>query len=472
MTPGAASFTGTGHDPKSPADFGHVPTSRVPLLIIVVILGVVLLLAQMAIGNAAIWAAIGLGLALLLVAFPEVGLGLFLTAGTYKTELVVLLRLPADPTMLLGGLVLAGLFIRMLRQGVKSILPSRQLVVPFGVLLILMVFSQLAGEATLYGREKLLRFGLLTGIAMFAPAGIIGTKARLRRFVITAVGLGLLMALLGTVAGEGLSAFGSTHIAAGRVLGFALLGVLYLLLESRPHALVRLGLLGALGVLGFGFLSSGSRGSMVALLVSLAVTALISFGLRKGRRWVGIGLIVFAGAAAALTLAVPAAVETMNRRVTDVLANGDAIGSARSRVQRAEDAWALFLAHPVVGVGVGGFDQARGRGDGERGDYPHNILLEIGCELGLLGLAAFVALVALALKCVVGAMRAVKRRQEFAVVALILAVTVYFLVNAMFSGDLNDNRLLFTALGLCPIAAGLAGNGNAATSEAATVSCE
>jgi O-antigen ligase len=435
----------------------RVPTSRVPLLIIVCVLGVTLLVGQMAIGNAAIWAAIGLGFALLLVALPEVGLGLFLTAGTYKTELVTLLRLPADPTMLLGGLVLAGLFIRMLRQGVKSILPSRQLVVPFGVLLILMVFSQLAGEATLYGREKLLRFGLLTGIAVLATAGAIGTRARLRRFVATAVGLGLLMALLGTVTGEGLAAFGSTHIAAGRVLGFALLGVLYLFLESRPHALVRLGLLAALGLLGFGFFASGSRGSMVALLVSLAVTALVSFGLRKGRRWVGVGLVVFAGATAALSLAVPAAVETMNRRVTDVFENGDAIGSARSRVQRAEDAWALFLAHPVVGVGVGGFDQARGRGDGERGDYPHNILLEIGCELGLLGLAAFVFLVAVGLRCVVGAMRAVKGRQEFAVVALILAVTVYFLVNAMFSGDLNDNRLLFTALGLCPIAAGLAG---------------
>jgi hypothetical protein len=46
-------------------------------------------------------------------------------------------------------------------------------------------------------------------------------------------------------------------------------------------------------------------------------------------------------------------------------------------------------------------------------------------------------------------MRRARTRQEFAVAATVLTVMVYFLANAMFSGDLNDNRLLFAALGLC-----------------------
>jgi O-antigen ligase len=110
---------------------------------------------------------------------------------------------------------------------------------------------------------------------------------------------------------------------------------------------------------------------------------------------------------------------------------------------------ALFREHPLAGVGIGGFDVARGFGDGVRGDYPHNILLEVACELGVLGLVALLLLVWYGLRAGAGAMRRARTRQEFAVAATVLTVMVYFLANAMFSGDLNDNRLLFAALGLC-----------------------
>lgn len=448
-------MTGLGHDSNSPAAapaFG--PTLVIPA--IVVAIGLLLALGQLAIGGSVLLLAAGIGAAAALVAFPEIGLMLFLAAGTFKAHVIELAHLNFDPVVLLGAIVLAGLVLRIMRRGLSAVVPSRSLVMPFLALVLVMTFSLLSHPDSLYGREKLVRFALLTGLVTLAPFGLIQTRPQFHRFLLAAVVLGLLMAMMGTVTSEGLRAFGATHIATGRILGLALLSALFLGLSiARPSAvggrLAAAVLLAAGGILGFGFLYSGSRGGMVALVASLAVTALLAYGLKRGRRWITIGLVLVAAAGTAATFLVPEAAETMNRRVSDVLTRTDAVGSAFGRIQRAQDALELFNANPITGVGIGGFDTARGYADAVRGDYPHNILLEVGCELGVLGLGAFLFLVGLGLRTAVRSLRRVRSRRDFAVAGAVVAITAYFLVNAMFSGDLNDNRMLFAALGLCAV---------------------
>jgi O-antigen ligase len=425
------------------------PRSRLIIIALVAVGAAALIAGEMLVGNVIVWVALGLTLTALLLSFPEVCLGLFLTAGTYKNELAGALNIDTDPTVLLGGMLLAGVAVRVLRRGVRPLVPPRQVVLPFALLVLVMAFSVLGETAGEYGRQKFLRFALLTGVATVAAYATIQSTSELKRFLATTIVLGVMMTALGRVAGEGLSAFGATHVATGRVIGLALLGVLFMLLAVRRQPLFRLALLGVAGLLAFGFLSSGSRGSMVALLTTLAVTALASFTLKRGRRWVVAGLALMTAVGAVSSMLVPSATETMNRRVIEVIATPNAIGSARGREQRAQDALALFYEHPWTGVGVGGFDMARGYGDAARGDYPHNILLEIACELGVFGLAAFLGLIVPALRSAFRALRQVRTREEFATAAVVFATTIYFLVNAMFSGDLNDNRLLFAALGLC-----------------------
>lgn len=46
----------------------------------------------------------------------------------------------------------------------------------------------------------------------------------------------------------------------------------------------------------------------------------------------------------------------------------------------------------LIGLGIGGFGMYYFHYDANRGWFPHNILLEVGSELGLVGLAAFVLL--------------------------------------------------------------------------------
>jgi len=391
--------------------------------------------------------ALAVPVAVLLVLKPQVTLALFLLAGTYKAELVESFHIPVDPTVFLAGLLLLGIVVGGFSRGFVTVLPDRRTLAGFGLLAGVMLLSYFVCQPGDYGRDKLLRFALLTGLATFAPFALVRTRAGLRWFAGTVVVLGMLMPLAGTVTGEGLRAFGATHIATGRAVGFGLLAALYLLLDRPRTAAVRVALLVAAGILGLGLLYSGSRGSMVALVASLAGFGLVSFGLKKGRRWALTGLAAVAVLLAVVSVAVPAATELMNHRLAQVLTDTQTVGAALGRLQRAEDAIGLFRSSPVLGVGIGGFDMARGFGDAARGDYAHNILLEVACELGLAGLAALFVLIWTGLSSSVGAMRRSHGRQEFALATMLFLTLAYFLVNAMFSGDLNDNRLLFAGIG-------------------------
>jgi hypothetical protein len=97
----------------------------------------------------------------------------------------------------------------------------------------------------------------------------------------------------------------------------------------------------------------------------------------------------------------------------------------------------LTLQNPF-GLGLGGFERyalldLR---------YPHNMLLEVGCEMGWLPLLGLLILIAASLVCMVRVLR-----REYSWQTLFLAtVLLNSLLNAMVSGDLNDNRLFFATV--------------------------
>lgn len=385
---------------------------------------------------------------------PELILMLFLAAGAYKEWLAALIPMPVDLTLLLAVAALAAAATRAIGRHLRRdpacpapVLPLG-LLVPLGLLALVIAVSALNTDAA-YGRDKALRFLTLTVTATAAAYAILDTPARVRRFITMIMLLSLGMALAGTVTTEGMAAFNANHIATGRILGLGLIAVIYLAISSRSGILRRLIWFLPGGVIGYGFLYAGSRGALAALIVGLGFTALVALGLRRGRKWILPVAALLAGVYIATATLVPQALGLMNDRLKQIDIYAPTTDAAQTRMDLGTEAWQMFRQHPLTGVGIGGYNTQLGAADIERGLYPHNILLELAAEMGIAAVLPFIVLVTLAFRGLTATLRGHPSPEQLALTMLLIATTAYLLANAMFSGDLNDNRMCFAALAAC-----------------------
>jgi O-antigen ligase len=127
----------------------------------------------------------------------------------------------------------------------------------------------------------------------------------------------------------------------------------------------------------------------------------------------------------------------------DVLLTPTRGASAQVRIVSAEKSIQLWESRPAFGVGLGGFPVLAGLGDTR--DYPHDLILELLAETGLVGLLLFGMVIATAIRNL-GPLRALRRDP---LRMALLALLVYSFTNALVSGDLVDNRSLLAFAGLC-----------------------
>lgn len=112
------------------------------------------------------------------------------------------------------------------------------------------------------------------------------------------------------------------------------------------------------------------------------------------------------------------------------------------RIENAKTALRLFFGHPFLGIGVGGFSVYAYRIEGvEPFKYPHNIVLEFVCELGLVGLLIFSGIVFFAFKNLI----CLHRRQEIMAIAF-LSLLIFTFLNSMTSQHIA-NPALFAFIG-------------------------
>jgi O-antigen ligase len=96
----------------------------------------------------------------------------------------------------------------------------------------------------------------------------------------------------------------------------------------------------------------------------------------------------------------------------------------------ASAAWHLFLDHPSVGVGLGGFQSA-----GAPSYYPHNLLLQVASEGGVVGLVLLLAGLGLL---VYRWFQPRSVEHDF-----ILAIWLLYFVASQVSGHIYDARLIW-----------------------------
>jgi O-antigen ligase len=111
------------------------------------------------------------------------------------------------------------------------------------------------------------------------------------------------------------------------------------------------------------------------------------------------------------------------------------------RIKYYKSAWKCFLEHCFTGIGFGGWPYYQGLGDMYH--HPHNIFLEILCETGLIGFTLFLALLFS-----IFAKLNVQKLISSPFVKIFSCAFLFCFMNALKSGDLNDNIAIFCYLGI------------------------
>jgi hypothetical protein len=335
-----------------------------------------------------------------------------------------LMILAASPFVLMAALTRPHLLDRLV------------LLTPFLLLILLAVMSLLWSSTTSYGLETL-NLWILTG---FVPAVFIAVldPASNRVSWPLVAGAAFIYAI-------SLILFGAdSPLYPGRYV---------LPVDTNPIWVARAVFLGALVVLLGPFptpakvvmasvmilagLRTDSLGPLVGLVVGLCAGAVEKIRCAEPadrRRWTGwAGLGLGLGAALTGALLLFGAMDKLDPSAA--LSAGD----FTSRASSLRDAADLYANAPVLGAGIGGFSAVGPL------PYPHNLIGEIGSELGLVGILILVAWFALAVR---GAARSPL------LVGLVVATATF----SLFSGNVaSDSEFwIFTSLAVVMIPVGRA----------------
>lgn len=366
------------------------------------------------------------------VRWPECIFAFFLFSSFVKSAIG-----GVDITLVTAGLTVLGTLVRVHTAGRKRT-PSA---VWLFIALAAVVLAGVVGTPSLgYGLDKALRFGTLGLMTVLVVPQLLSDRASLRRFALSLAVIGTAMAATADWAGGDprfwgrYTAFGSDTIALGRATALAI--VCWVVLASRRQ--VRLiSAIGGVGLCAWALLGSGNRAALVGVV--LAGIALVVTGVVRGRKsWKAV-LAVVACLAVLASVAWVAAPARSRDRYVALVQGGAQDNSSNERRLMYADAVAQFERAPVFGIGTGGFESAT-----PVYRYPHNSLLELLAENGIVGGALYVALVAAALYLATREdWRAGGLATRFA-----LAGVLVTLPSALASSDINGHRLLYAFIAL------------------------
>jgi len=383
---------------------------------------------------------------------------IFLFAGLYKAD-PRLEWVSFDLTALFFGLsIIAGLII-LIKKGLIFKRKSMILVLLYMAFAGYVLLTYLWTPGKIYSTQKLLYIWTLVFWALTAPALIISTDPiRIKRLGIIYILFSSIVAIEALtyyfMAGQQgfITVFGSNYLGLGRVISLAfLLLIAYFMFWAR-NVYWKLFTIIMASLYLWLLLVTGGRGPFLAAILSGLIPLIftIHLDLKKKiirvRKYVvpilimvivSISLFVYLSETGHMT-------QTYSRLL--VLTQTGMGDSAGERLQHYVHAIEYWKQAPIFGYGIGSWPIIDG-GIDMRG-YPHNIVLEILVELGLVGLLIFFILILYALLL----LAPVKSIGDEPIKIFLLMLMVYMLLNSMVSGDIPDNRLLFACIGMMPIA--------------------
>ena len=383
------------------------------------------------------------GIAVLLF-YPELALALYVVIGDLKGDERVAAILPVDLTLALGAIVFLGIVFNFVRGKRMVRIPPPFLL--YIALIALMAASLAYTPVFDAGLEKLGRFLTVTGLVIIAPFFVLNTPQALKRFfggfaVVAFLICGYSLTQLG--GSERLVTPSSNTIGLGHV-ACSLILLIWFICMPQLSFFKRMLLYPLLAVPLMALIGSGSRGAAIALGAAILMSLLLY------RQFAAdLVCLIVLGFAAIPFLSIPEA----SFEYLGTLANSRSVDNLLNfRAELLGYGWHLLQRHPLFGVGLQGF-RYHSLNAGLY-NWPHNIFLEIACELGL---------PAMLIVCIIfgGAIRESLRqiRDEVSPYLMFSYVTAALLlvgiVNSLNTGDINSDRSTWLFISLVFIAGGL-----------------
>lgn len=379
-----------------------------------------------------------------LVLWPELTLALYVVVGDVKGDERIVSLGGLDLTLALGAILLAGVALHLVRR--KRIVPLPSAFFLYLALVAIMAASLAYTPVLDAGLEKLGRFLTMTGIVIVAPFFVLGTPRAMKRFL---VGYGV-SAL--AICGYSLTRLGGAErlttpsnftIGLGHIACASILLIWFGPMARLPFR-KRIVLYPLLALPLVALLGSGSRGPLIALALVIAASLV----------WRRKQLADAAFLAAAAILAFPfIGIPPGSVGYLSTLVDLRGAGSLLNfRAELMSQAWKLIEQHPLLGAGLQGYRYASP--NAALYNWPHNIFLELACELGI---PAAIIACAIFGSAAYESLRQLKDRlsPHLALSEIAAALCFAGVVNAVNTGDINSDRATWLFLSLVFVAGAL-----------------
>ena len=368
-----------------------------------------------------------------------------------------------DITIIATLIIWLGL-IRILLEGNWK-LPSE----PTSIVYLFLIFGLLLGISYMYtaspdyGFRKILRFNTFAVTMFISPLLIIKSPADSKRLLsyfyfllVIIIGIMLLQFVYFLKWGDfaivlaywnRISIPGANPIQVSRYLAIGAAMMIALLIRNRPSR--SLHYFAILFVILLSIILSGSRGPLVSIIIGSIVYAIL-YERKHSSRIFGYGILAI-GTIITLLLVLP---ESLTQRFFDisqgsVIMTQQGVRRISTIATRYEfwsmslQAWFSSITSFFIGLGAGGFSSLFIWRDWRW--YPHNLFFEIIAELGLIGLVIGVLFIIKSYQII---NKGIQRGSFTDHSALWVAGTVVMFIAAQFSGDINDNRILWMFIGI------------------------
>jgi O-antigen ligase len=374
---------------------------------------------------------------------PEIFLTLFVFAGIYKAFPLLALPLGLDWTAVMGIVTLLAFLLLFLLEG--SVVRTGWSTPDVWLLLLTLVvcIGVLHSSDPTYGLEIASEYLLLGVLASYLLPRFFATGASMRRVIRNAQHAVIALAMITvTLVLAGFSesgrALAGSYLSWGYFVGAA--SVVVLVRVQSSSGWTKLLNLSMLMAFVYTLLLSQARGPLISFALIVLVMLVTKGTLSRRAK----GLLASITIASAVVAPVILPTGTFYRLA--LLVQQDMGASVSARI----DAWAAgvqaFLAHPLLGIGTGSFLAFHASlAPSLPMKYPHNILIGLAAEVGIIGA---VLLVGFVLSVFLGWRRCLHLELDERDRSLLTSCVLVFgflMIGHLFSGHLPSRQALFFA---------------------------